>query len=258
MKGDQGRRIVTGALGLSLALLGVSAFAGDADVQKRIEERFAKRGLDRSSSITLAVEDGVVRLKGLALSLDDARQAEKEARREAKVVINQIRVVPERTRSDKAIRSDAENAVLGYSRYGVFDAVGVEVHDGMVRLTGFVLDDVRRRAIESRVARVEGVRDVHNDLRLQGFSPGDVQLRWRIYERIYGDPLFERYASWSDPPVRVLVDRGRVTLAGTVGSAVEQAWVGHIARGTLAFTVSNYVQIEGDRARDEDRKQAES
>jgi len=258
MKGDQGRRIVTGALGLSLALLGVSAFAGDADIQRRIEERFAKAGLDRSSSITLAVENGVVRLEGLAVSLDDARRAEKQARREAKVVINEIRVVPEHTRSDKAIHNDAEGAVLGYARYGVFDAVGLEVRDGVVRLTGFVLDDVRRRDIESRVARVEGVRDVHNDLRLQGFSPLDVRLRWEIYQRIYGDPLFERYASWSDPPVRVLVDRGRVTLAGTVGSAVEQAVVGHIARGTLAFSVSNFVQIEGARARDEDRKRAES
>ena len=46
---------------------------------------------------------------------------------------------------------------------------------------------------------------------------------------------------------------GRVTLAGTVGSRVEQTAVGMIARGTLAFSVNNQVQVEGDKARKEDR-----
>jgi osmotically-inducible protein OsmY len=173
-------------------------------------------------------------------------------------VINQIRVVPERERTDKAIRNDVEAAINGYVRYGVFDAVGVEVDDGLVRLVGFVLDDVRRRGIEDRVARVEGVRDVHNDLRLQGFSQSDVDLRSEIYQRIYTDPLFERYASWSDPPIRVLVDRGNVTLAGTVGSPLEQVVAGHIARATLAFSVNNLVRVEDDEARGEDRGRSDS
>ena len=97
-------------------------------------------------------------------------------------------------------------------------------------------------------------KGVHNDLHVQGFSSGDTTLRWQVFERIYRDPLFERYAGLPDPPVRVFVDRGRVTLAGTVGSEVEQVAVGMIARGTLAFTVSNQVQVEGDAARKEDRK----
>jgi len=242
----------------AVALLGATAWAQDADVQKRIEGRLAKEGLDRATSIVVRVDDGVVHLTGLAVNLGDAREAEAAARHEAKVVINEIRVVPERQRSDKSILNDARGAILGYSRYGVFDAVGIEVDDGMVRLTGFVLDDVRRRDIEDRVARVEGVRDVHNDLRLQGGSPADVQLRWQIYQSIYTDPMFERYASWADPPVRVLVERGRVTLAGTVGSPVEQAKVGVIARNTLAFSVSNQVQVEHDRSAEEDSRRSDS
>jgi len=259
MKGDQARRIATGLLAGALGVvLAVPAFAGDADIQKRIEGRLAKAGLDHSTNVTLHVDQGVVHLTGLAVSLEDARAVEKAARREAKVVINQIRVVPERERTDKAIRNDAEAAITGYVRYGACDAVGVEVDDGLVRLVGFVLDDVHRREIEDRVARVEGVRDVHNDIRLQGFSQSDVDLRRQIYQRIYTDPLFERYASWSDPPIRVLVDRGHVTLAGTVGSPLEQVVAGHIARATLAFSVHNLVQIEGDHARDEDRGRSDS
>ena len=54
--------------------------------------------------------------------------------------------------------------------------------------------------------------------------------------------------------MRVYVNRGKVTLAGTVGSAVEQTAAGLIARGTLAFGVDNQVKVEGDAAREEDRK----
>ena len=95
---------------------------------------------------------------------------------------------------------------------------------------------------------------MHNDLRVQGFSQGDVRLRREIHAKIYADPLFERWAGLPDPPVRVFVDAGRVTLAGTVGSEVEQVAVGMLARGTLAFTVNNQVKVEGDAAREEDRK----
>ncbi len=86
-------------------------------------------------------------------------------------------------------------------------------------------------------------------------SPGaDVSLRREIHQKIYSDPLFERWAGLPDPPVRVFVSRGRVTLAGTVDSKVEQTVAGLIARGTLAFTVDNQVRVEGDAARKEDRK----
>ena len=240
------------------ALWAAPVLAGDADVQKRIEERFAKAGLDVSSGITVEVENGVVRLKGVAVTLADARDAEAAARKEAKIVINQVDVVLERARSDRAIHNDAEAAILSYPRYGVFDAVGVKVEDGLVMLSGFVLDDVRRRDIEDRVARVEGVRDVRNDLWLQGGSIADERLRFEIYSRIYNDPMFERYAAWSDPPVRVLVERGHVTLAGTVGSAVEQWVVGNIARDTYAFSVRNLVQVEGDKSPEEHAERSES
>jgi hypothetical protein len=91
---------------------------------------------------------------------------------------------------------------------------------------------------------------------VQGFSQGDVALRLAIHDKIYSDPLFERWRDLPDQPVRVYVNRGRVTLAGTVGSPVEQTAVGLIARSTLAFEVDNQVQVESDKARKEDRKKS--
>lgn len=241
------------ALGLATAaLVAAPALAGDAEVQRQIEERFAKAGLVQDAGVQITVEDGIVHLKGIALTLGDARQAEREARKVAKIVINEIRVFPENTRSDRAIRKDAEEAVYTYARYGVFDAVGLSVDEGVVTVEGFVNDSVRRREIEERVARVEGVRDVHNDLRLQGTSTYDERLRRQLYARIYNDPLFAQYASWPEPPVRVFVDRGRVTLAGTVSSKVEQTRLGMIAGESLAFSVRNAVRLESDIPREEE------
>ena len=235
------------AFGLALvALLAVPVAAEtDNEMRRRIEERLAKAGLEQDTNIAITVEDGVVRLKGIALTLQDAREAERAARKMAKNVISEIRVFPEPARSDRAILKDAEKVVSTYSRYGVFDAVGLSVVSGVVGIEGFVLDAVRRREIENRVARVAGVRDVHNDLRLQGVSPHDERLRLQLHARIYGDPLFERFAGWPEPPVRIFVDGARATLAGTVSSELERTVLGQIASQSLALSVRNMVQVEG-------------
>jgi osmotically-inducible protein OsmY len=254
MQAGIGRGTTAVLVGL-VALLAAPAFAAsDADLERRIEARLAKAGFELRADVQVEVESGVARLTGITLRYADLREAERLARKDAKSVVNLLRVVPEEPRSDKAIRTDAQSAVLRWERYGPFDAVGIDVAEGVVRLTGWVETPSKRDEIEARLARVDAIRDVHNDLRLQGFSQGDVRLRLEIHGKIYADPLFEQWAGRPDPPVRVFVARGRVTLAGTVGSQVEQVAVGMLARGTLAFTVSNQVKVEGDKAREEDRK----
>jgi len=254
MQAGIGRGTAAGLVCLAALLAPPALAASDADLQRRIEARLAKAGFEQRADIRVQVESGVARLTGITLAYADLRQAERLARKDAKSVVNLLRVVPEAPRSDKAIRADAERAVLRWERYGPFDAVGIEVEEGVVRLSGWVESPSKRDEIEERLARVDAIRDVHNDLRLQGFSQGDVRLRLEIHGKIYGDPLFERWAGLPDPPVRVFVERGRATLVGTVGSDVERVAVGMIARGTLAFTVNNQVKVEDDATRKEDRK----
>ena len=138
-------RIGTVAFALAAALLAGPTFADDAEMLKRIEDRFAKAGLQRNTDITVEVQDEIVHLKGISLTLGDARLAEREARKVSKTVINEIRVFIEEPRSDRAIQKDAERAVYTYARYGVFDAVGLSVDSGVVTVQGFVNDSVRRR-----------------------------------------------------------------------------------------------------------------
>jgi osmotically-inducible protein OsmY len=249
-----GRLARAGLGGLLAALLAAPSLAGDADLQRRIEERLAGAALDRKADIRVSVADGAVRLSGIVLSYADYRTAERAARKEARSVVNLLRVVPENARADRAVREDASTRVLRWDRYGPFDAVAIDVQDGVVLLHGWVDSPAKKDEIEERLAGVEGVRDVHNDLRVQGFSVADRRLLQQVYERIYTDPLFERWAGLSDPPIRVFVARGRITLAGLVGSTLEKTAAGNIARATLAFSVTNQLQIEGEARRKEDRK----
>ncbi len=239
-------------VGVVLLAVG-AAFAGDAEIKQRIEARLAKAGLDKRTDIAVSVESGVARLDGIALRYADLREADRAARKEARSVVNELRVVPESPRSDKAILTDAQDEVLGWVRYGAFDAVAVDVKDGVVNLRGWVDNPYKKEEIENILAQLDGLRDVHNDLRVQGFSSGDRELLREIFLRIYRDPMFERWANTPDPPVRVFVEKGRVTLAGTVGSAVEKQVAGNIARGTLAFSVNNQVVVDSERP-SEDRK----
>jgi len=236
-----------GVLAGLLALLAAEAFAAsDAQLARRIEERLAKAGFEQRADIKVDVESGIGRLTGIVLRWVDVREADRLARKEVKSVVNLLRVVPEHPRSDSEVKADVEKAVLRWERYGPFDAVGIEVRNGVVSLGGFVENPFKRSQIEERLTRVDAIRDVVNNLRVQGFSPNDVALRQEVFTQIYADPLFERHANRFDPPIRVYVDRGRVTLVGVVTSKLEQVSVGHIARSTLAFSVTNLVEVESE------------
>jgi osmotically-inducible protein OsmY len=153
------------------------------------------------------------------------------------------------SRPDALIQRDAERAILGYAYYGVFDAVGVDVKDGQVTLVGSVNQPYQKDDIERRVAKVAGVRVVSNEIRVQPVSFHDESLRAELFRAIYGRGVLIN-PSMVDPPVRIIVNNGRITLVGYVGSEVERVMVGHIARGTLSFGVDNQLKLDNERGSD--------
>ena len=150
-------------------------------------------------------------------------------------------------RKDSEIRKDVADQVLRYAYYTVFDSIEAGVENGVVLLRGSVNQPWRKGDIEKRGAKVPGVKGVTSEIRVQPLSPFDDRLRRELVHRIYGDERFVQYASWAHPPIRIIVDGGRVTLTGYVGSPVEQQLLGHIARGTLAFAVDNQVKLESEK-----------
>ena len=171
-----------------------------------------------------------------------------------KSVVNLLRVVPEEPRSDKAIRADAERAVLRWERYGPFDAVGIEVEEGVVRLSGWVETPSKRDEIEERLARVDAIRDVHNDLRVQGFSQGDVRLRREIHGKIYADPCSSAGPAFPTRRSGCSWSGGGSPSPARSEATVEQVAVGMHRPRHARLLVNNQVKVEGDAARKEDRK----
>ena len=178
--------------------------------------------------------------------MDAALAAERAARKESKSVVNRLRVVPDVERKDSEIRKEVSDRILGYVWYTVYDSIEAGVEDGVVILRGSVNQPYRKTDIENRVRRHPRPQGLEE----RDPRPGRLEFRRpaapRAGARIYGDERFVQYASWVHPPIRIIVDKGRITLTGLVGSAVEQQLVGHIARGTLAFGVDNQVKLESD------------
>jgi hypothetical protein len=161
-------------------------------------------------------------------------------------------------RTDQQVLDDVASAILDHPYYGVFDSVGARADAGVVTLTGSVNQPWRKDDLARLAAKVDGVREVRNEIRVQPVSFNDDRLRMDLYRRIYGNDTFARYATFPDPPIRIIVENGHVTLTGVVNSELERTLLTSIARGTLSFGVDNQVQLEREARGERDRKPAEN
>jgi len=255
-QGGTVKRLV-GLFGAGALLIAVPALASDVDLQRRVQDRLAKAGLEQRGDVRVSVKDGVVTLEGFTLTVDARRDAERAAGKVSKRVESRLVVRPEPL-PDVKVQKAVADAILREPRYGVFDSVGVAVEDGAVLLQGSVREPWLKDALDRRVAGVDGVRDIRNEIRVAPSSIFDDRLRAQLYRRIYGDDMFVRYSNWADPPIRIVVENGRVVLTGVVNSPVERVQLGMIARGTLAFRVDNQVEVETERPKEPGQKPTES
>ncbi len=248
---------LSGLLAAGALLIAAPGMAGDQDLQKRVEDRLSRASLEKRGDVHVSVKDGVVTLDGFTLTVDARRDAERAAGKESKRVESHLVVRPEPL-ADAKVQAAAIRAVLREPRYGVFDSVGIAVQDGVVLLQGSVRQPWLKDALDGRVAEVAGVRDVKNEIRVAPTSIYDDQLRAQLYRRIYGDDMFVRYSNWAEPPIRIVVENGKVILTGLVNSRVEQVKLGMIARSTLAFGVDNQVEVESERPTEPGSKTTQS
>jgi osmotically-inducible protein OsmY len=77
-------------------------------------------------------------------------------------------------------------------------------------------------------------------------SPFDDELRYRVSRAIYNNPSFWSYASMPNPPIHVIVEQGRVTLSGVVGSNVERMLAGSLAVGNGELSVKNELKTDSE------------
>jgi hyperosmotically inducible periplasmic protein len=149
-------------------------------------------------------------------------------------------------RENLQIFRDVSSQVLRYTQFTVFDSVHANVDEGVVTLTGKVTMPYKRTDIEKRVARVDGVREVRNEIQVLPVSIHDDELRHSIARAIYGNSTFWNYAAMVNPPIHVIVDRGHVTLEGVVNSNVERMLARSLAGSFLAFSVTNNLKTDAE------------
>lgn len=158
-------------------------------------------------------------------------------------------------REDLQVFDDIVNQVNRYTQLTVFDSISAGVDNGKVQLTGWVTMPYKRDDLERRVRKVDGVVAVDNKIGVLPVSQFDDDLRFRIARAIYGHSSFWNYAMMANPPIRVVVNRGRVSLEGVVHSNVERMLARSLASGFGAFEVKNELKTDAEvRASMEPRK----
>jgi osmotically-inducible protein OsmY len=140
--------------------------------------------------------------------------------------------------------SEAVRSVTTYNRYTVFDDVRVHVEGGMVTLSGKVTLRVKKDELGKRIAALAGVMALRNEIEVLPSLPSDEDLRHRVARAIYSHAAFWRYAAMPTPPIRILVEHGRVTLTGVVATESDRMLARSLATGLGESSLSCDLRTE--------------
>jgi hyperosmotically inducible periplasmic protein len=169
-------------------------------------------------------------------------------------VLGTVPAYAQAERKDLQVFNDIANQVNRYTQLTIFDSISASVDDGRVVLSGWVTMPYKRDDIERRVRKVEGVGTIDNKIGVLPVSQFDDRLRFRIARAIYGNSMFWSYANRVNPPIRIVVNHGRVTLEGVVQSNVERQLARSLATGFGEFEVKNALKTDAEIREEMERK----
>lgn len=149
-------------------------------------------------------------------------------------------------RKDLQVFNDISKQVTRYTQFTIFDSVDASIDRGHVVLTGWVTMPYKKDDLEKRVAKVDGVKSVTNDIKVVPVSLFDDELRVRVARAIYGNSSFWNYAAMANPPIHIVVVRGHVTLTGVVNNNVERVLARSLATGRGEFDVKNELKTDAE------------
>ncbi len=130
--------------------------------------------------------------------------------------------------------------------YGVFDNLAFKLDGDTVTLYGQVVRPSTRKDAEKRVAKIEGVERVVNQIEVLPLSNFDDSIRLRTYRAVFRSGSLYRYAQGVNPSVHIIVKNGHVTLEGVVANNGDRNLANIAARGVSGvFSVTNNLRVEG-------------
>ena len=148
-----------------------------------------------------------------------------------------------------SLENEVRHELVMLPWFGVFDNLAFEVQGDHVILSGQVTRPTLRSDAEGVVRHIEGVERITNKIEVLPLSPHDDRIRMAAYYSIYGYGPLNRYALGSQPPIRIIVKNGNITLQGVVANKMDANLAYMRARGVSgAFSVTNELHVENARS----------
>jgi hyperosmotically inducible protein len=146
------------------------------------------------------------------------------------------------------LEQDVRHELVMLPWFGVFDNLEFQVNGDTVVLSGHVTRPTLQKDAERAVSRIEGVEKVINNIELLPLSPFDDRIRVAAYQQIYGFGPLSRYGWGPQPPIRIIVKNGNITLQGIVANEGDKNIANIRANGVSgAFSVTNALRVENNR-----------
>jgi hyperosmotically inducible periplasmic protein len=146
--------------------------------------------------------------------------------------------------SDRDLGEKVAEAVRTYSKFSIFDDVNIGVDNRNVVLLGKVTAPNKRDDLEKRVAKIDGVRTVQNEIEVLPVSEADAKIRSIAAKAIYNNPSFWRYAELANPPIHIIVEHQRITLTGVVNSQTDKMLAYSLLQFSGVLSVDNKLRVE--------------
>jgi osmotically-inducible protein OsmY len=224
-----------------------SAAGADQDVAGAVKSKLDK---SQYKDVQVSVDaNGIATLSGSVNLYEYKADADKTTHKVKGVtaVRNEITVAGSSVSDAQLQKSLSEK--LAYDRVGygnVFDAITLQVQNGVVTLGGHTHDYPNRDSALGLVSTTPGVRDVVDEISVDPLSPMDDGIRIAVARAIYGYTSLNRYAIDPEKPIRISVQNGNVELYGVVDSQADKDTAGIRANGVSGvFSVKNYLQVAG-------------
>jgi hyperosmotically inducible periplasmic protein len=155
-----------------------------------------------------------------------------------------------RSAGDEQVAKKVRHELVTLPYYGVFDNLAYKVEGNTVTLYGQVVEATTRSDAERRVAKIDGVERVINNIEVLPLSSFDNEIRVRAYRTIFRTGSLYRYAMGANPSIHIVVKGGHLTLEGVVANDAD-AQLAYIAARNVpsVFSVTNNLRSERSEKR---------
>lgn len=148
----------------------------------------------------------------------------------------------------KQIEKKVFKEIMRMPYYGLFDNIKFKVDGSTVTLMGKVYNGINRKSAAKRIAKIDGVEKVVNNIELLPPSRFDNTIRRRIVRSFANGGSLYRYIIGVNPSMRIIVDRGHITLEGYVSNEGDYRLANILAKGIPgAFSVTNNLEITKEK-----------